>query len=395
VTPDFVLWVWGGTGSLKSTLCALNLCHFGDFTETTLPLSFESTANALERHLFLLKDVPAVVDDWRPAISRADASEMDKKAQRLLRGVGNRQGRGRMNPDTTLRHVYPPRGVVIATAESLPEGPAFESAAARAMSLNLRREDVELLKLSEMQRHRGELSAAMNGYVSWLSGRYGDLSENLGEVRKQYREEFRKLLPGSHPRTPDAAAALAVGIMMLRGFAVDVGFMRDSEGDELVKGAVADIAEAAKAHAEVTSGGDPATRFVELLGTLFDAGRAYAKDRETGKVPQAYDELGWEDHENFEGDRVTEPTRGAEFVGWADETFLYLDKDAAYGAVAGFAQRGGIPFGIKPRALWQSLARSGASVTEQGRTDSVAKIEGKPKRVVQIARAKMTDGEDG
>ena len=45
---------------------------------------------ALERELFLLKDTPTVVDDWRPAISRGDEAEMAKKVQRLLRGVGNR-----------------------------------------------------------------------------------------------------------------------------------------------------------------------------------------------------------------------------------------------------------------------------------------------------------------
>ncbi|MGH3147484.1 MAG: CHC2 zinc finger domain-containing protein, partial [Rubrobacter sp.] len=111
---------------------------------------FESTSNALERSLFLLKDTLAVVDDWRPAVSRGDASEMDRKAQRLLRAVGNRQGRGRMTSDTTLRRSYSPRGLVIATAEALPEGPAFESAAARSLSVNLSRSDIDLGCLSEL-----------------------------------------------------------------------------------------------------------------------------------------------------------------------------------------------------------------------------------------------------
>ena len=100
---------------------ALILSHFGDFSETNLPLSFESTSNALERNLFLAKDVLTVVDDWRPGVTRADSEDMDRKAQRLLRGVGNRQGRGRMTADTTLRQSYPPRGFVMATAEALPE----------------------------------------------------------------------------------------------------------------------------------------------------------------------------------------------------------------------------------------------------------------------------------
>jgi len=63
VIPDFTIWLWGGTGSFKSTLAALILSHYGDFSETNLPLSFESTSNALERNLFLAKDVLTVVDD--------------------------------------------------------------------------------------------------------------------------------------------------------------------------------------------------------------------------------------------------------------------------------------------------------------------------------------------
>jgi hypothetical protein len=107
VVPDFALWLWGGTGSYKSTITALFLSHFGDFSETNLPLSFESTANALERMLFLAKDVLIVIDDVRPRVTRADAEEMTRKVQRILRAVGNRQGRGPMTSDTRLRQSYP------------------------------------------------------------------------------------------------------------------------------------------------------------------------------------------------------------------------------------------------------------------------------------------------
>lgn len=58
--------------------------------------------------MFLAKDILVVVDDWRPGITRADSEETDRKAQHLLRAVGNRQGRGRMTADTSLRGSYPP-----------------------------------------------------------------------------------------------------------------------------------------------------------------------------------------------------------------------------------------------------------------------------------------------
>jgi len=212
VVPDFALWAWGATGSFKSTIAALALSHFGDFSETMLPLSFESTANAQERLLFLLKDTVAVVDDWRPAVSRGDASDMDRKAQRLLRAVGNRQGRGRMTSDTTLRRSYSPRGVVIATAEALPEGPAFESAAARALSVNLSREDADLRRLSELQRSRETLPHAMACYIAWVAACYENLASKAPAYRAKVRDEKRAKLVGAHPRTPDAVAALITAL---------------------------------------------------------------------------------------------------------------------------------------------------------------------------------------
>ena len=392
LVPDFTLWLWGGTGSFKSTLSALALSHYGAFSETSLPLSFESTSNALERSLFLLKDTVAVVDDWRPAVSHGDASEMDRKAQRLLRAVGNRQGRGRMTSDITLRRSYSPRGLVIATAEALPEGPAFESASARALSVNLSREAVNLKKLAELQLHKSSLARAMTGYIGWSAPRYEKLSEQLPARREALRDQVRAELGSSHPRTPDAAASLITGLRMLRAYAQSVGALEEAEADEFLARATAGVAEAAKAHTEATKGDDPATRFVEILRSLFDASRAYVKDRETGAHPDDWADLGWERREAQDGADII-PERGASFVGWVDEQHFYLEKDAVYAAVAGFAQRGGIPFGTKPRTLWRALRRSGVSLADSGRSDTLARVEGKPKRVVQVGRATLGEKE--
>jgi hypothetical protein len=351
-----------------------------------LPLSFESTANAQERLLFLLKDSVAVVDDWRPAVSRGDASEMDRKAQRLLRAVGNRQGRGRMTSDTTLRRSYSPRGVVVATAEALPEGPAFESAAARALSINLSREDVDLVGVSELQGSRETLPHAMAGYIAWVAARYENLASKAPTYRAKVRDEIRAKLVGAHPRTPDAAAALITALRALETYAKCVGVLDDKSGEEFLARTSAGMVEAARAHMEATQGGDPATRFIEILRSLFEAGRVYAKDKESGKEPQDSDDLGWEQYETRNDEWVVQPRRTAEFIGWADGTYLYLDKEAAYAAVGGFAQRGSIPFGIKPRTLWAALKRAGVSLTDEGRTDTLTRVQGKPKRVVQIRR---------
>jgi hypothetical protein len=323
-----------------------------------------------------------VVDDWRPAVSRSEASELDRKAQRLLRGVGNRTGRGRMTSDTMLRHTYAPRGMVVATAETLPEGPAFESAAARALSLNLSPNDVSLQRLSQLQQCKKALSQGMTGYLEWVAPRYEELSSELPVRRDILRDELRAELVGAHPKTPEAVASLIVGLQVMRDYAIDVGALDAKEGDEFLKRATAGVIEAGQAHADTTRGGDPATRFIEILRSLFAAGKAYVRDKETGGQPPLCEELGWEEDTYYGG---YQPNRNADFVGWADDEYIYLDQDTAYAAVAAFAQRGAIPFGVKPRAVWEGLKRARLSLTDTNRNATTAWICGGSKRVVQLA----------
>lgn len=300
-----------------------------------------------------------------------------------------------MTSDTTLRRSYASRGVILATAESLPEGPAFESAAARALSVNVSHGEVDVPTLSALQQKKEALALAMAGYVGWIrEGRSGVL-ERSPACREKTRARLREELTGSHPRTPDAAAALMVGIEALRAYAASVGVDRSMVVD-FHEHAAAGLVEAAKAHAEATSGGDPASRFVEVLRSLFAAGRVYVRHKDTGEHPPGRERLGWEAEPDSNSSEMYRPRRHAEFVGWADADHLYLDRETAYAAVSAFAQRGGIlPFGIKPRALWDALKRAGISLADGGRSDTTARIEGKTRRVVQTPRAAVFGGGSG
>ncbi|MDY6912650.1 MAG: DUF3854 domain-containing protein, partial [Chloroflexota bacterium] len=127
LNPAFTLWLYGHTGSFKSVLSALALCHFGEFTYLTLPASWRDTANRLEWAMAMLKDLPLVIDDWHPAPSIAAQRELESKAEIVVRGQGNRAGRGRLRADASPRDSYIPRGLVISTGEQLPGGESHAS----------------------------------------------------------------------------------------------------------------------------------------------------------------------------------------------------------------------------------------------------------------------------
>ncbi|TQK53306.1 bifunctional DNA primase/polymerase-like protein [Brevibacillus sp. AG162] len=108
--PAFIIWLHGETGSRKSSLAALFLCHFGIFSTKTPPASFKDTMNSLEKRTFECKDSILLVDDYHPASNPQEAKKMEQIAQQLMRSYGDRVSRGRMRQDTSLRRDYPPRG---------------------------------------------------------------------------------------------------------------------------------------------------------------------------------------------------------------------------------------------------------------------------------------------
>ena len=209
--PDFALWLFGVTGSMKSTLAALFLSHFGEFSDkNTLPGSWESTENSLERRLFTLKDVPAVIDDYAPKTDASAQARMTRIVQRVIRAQGNLSGRDRMRSDTTLRPSYPPRGLLISTGEDLPQG---ESILARLLSVQVDRSEIGVAALTRAQHSAARLPHAMSGYIHWLAPRMDELKESLPDEWKQRRVDATKGAP--HLRMPEVTAFLATGSQYL------------------------------------------------------------------------------------------------------------------------------------------------------------------------------------
>jgi len=82
--PKFITALVGKTGTRKSTTAALMCSFFGNFTASTLPMSFHDTANSILSNIYSLKDVLTCVDDLHPNGVHGDL-EIKNTAQNLLR----------------------------------------------------------------------------------------------------------------------------------------------------------------------------------------------------------------------------------------------------------------------------------------------------------------------
>jgi len=362
--PAFVTWVYGPTGTLKSTLAALALNHFGDFTDRSLPAAWADTAVSLELRMFASKDVPLVIDDFAPAATSYDARLLEKNAAQVVRGVGNRSGRGRGTRDVRQRRVFRPRGLVISTGEQLPGG---QSIAARLVTVEMERGSVDRERLTVAQGERGLYAAGMAGFLGWVNGQWDELGETLLEARQDLRARARE--EGEHLRLPEALANLYIGLDLGLAYAGEMGVLDAGQVDEWRARGWEALIGLVRSQAERVLLERPAMRFLAVIGELLAQGKAFlAPLGDPGK----------------DGPKV-----GSELVGYYDEDGVYLLSEASYRMVVQREREGGSHFPEKQRTLYRNLAQAGMVTpgVESGRMTTVVEVGGRSVRTLRLAAA--------
>jgi hypothetical protein len=356
---DVSIFLHGPTGALKSSLAALYLSHHGSFSRTTLPGAWSSTANALERRAFILKDVTFVVDDYAP--SALDAREMEAKASRLLRSQGNLAGRGRLRADASERGAYQPRGLILATGEQFPAG---QSVLARTLLVEMEPGDVNIEILSQLQAAADRLSHAMAAYIAWLIPQAREVANTLAEIFQGAR--LRTFKAGTHLRIPETIAQLWVGLNAGLQFAQEIGAVSAARGEELQDKCWSAFLELGKDQSAIIEGERPSRRFLEILATILTQGEGRC-------VPR--------------GTNPPSDMRGV-FLGWYDAERIYFLPEAAFRAVAEFSRRAGEAFPVRRTTLLRNLKREGISECDPERTlKNIQTIHNQnPSRVLCVRR---------
>ena len=333
---DFMLWLEAPSQSQKSSMAAVALAHFGAAIDRTcLTANWTATANSLEGTLFTLADCLAVIDDYAPQPSSADQSKLDAIAARLVRGVGNRQGRARLNSDCSAKPTKYPRGLCIATAEQWISG---ESLNARLFGVSLRRGDVDLEQLTVMQRNarNGLLARCMADFIGDLAGRFDTQVEKCKGLLLTFRDEA--LAAGLSGRLPEQVAFLMTGAMLAVNHYRAAGVAIDPTGwRETLYGL-------AKRHAVHVLESQPADRFRAGLAELLASGGAYLEpvDSDGGSV------------------HSLEIQRGRQ-VGWRNDAKgeIYLLSAPVLECVNEALRKGDAALNIKPAALWRQCQQRG------------------------------------
>ncbi len=360
----FSLFLAGVTGSRKSEAAAQVQAHFGRrWHGKHLPGSFASTANALERAAFCAKDAPMVIDDFCPQGNATDIAKMHQTADRIFRAQGNQSGRQRMNPDGSLRPVYYPRGLIVATGEDIPRG---QSLRGRLLILEFTAETVNLSALTTLQDHavNGRLAEAVGCFCQWLAPRIPELKRQLPERRNQLRNEISA---SAHTRHPETLAELMITAELFAEFASAQGV--NLPGDWLADISAA-LLETGRDQHQAIAAEEPAARFVRLVESALASGRCHLKPMDGQSLPNLEDftSYGWQlqtvglgknERQDWHecGPAIGRFKRGDSSPG------IYLDPESSYGLVQRLAAEQGHSIPLQQRSLVKALHAKGYLLT--------------------------------
>ena len=351
-TPNFVLWVYGLTGSRKTSASLAFLNHFGNFSSNIPPASFKDTANAIELKAHTLKDSLLLIDDYHPNIDGSDARKLASTAERILRMYGDRVGRSRMRADTTLNKTYKPRGMAIVTGEDLPKG---ASSTARYIGVEIKREDINLDILSKLQKEHKKLAEAMAIYIDWISKNVelvqSFIDEKFDELKIKYKEET------THGRINDAVIWLSVSFELLLTFLYEYMFICDDEIEELRLSNEQVIKNILKNQEALYRNQEVELMFIDALEEMINLGKLCLlpvnKQNDDNQIISNY---------------------SGKFIGYYDKEFLYLYDSAMYAEVETFLKGKGQSISVSVNTLLKMLRDKNYIKTEEGQL--------KPKKLV-------------
>lgn len=383
-TADFAVHLVGPSGSGKTVFLALVQQHWGpELDAQHLPATWLSTANANEELAFTAKDAILGLDDFVRAAGGSGGAQKDREADQIFRGQGNSAGRGRLRSGATLQSPRPPRGLILSTGEGTPRGPSVR---ARLFILAVGPDMVDFERITACQQDaaQGLYAAAMAGYVRWLAPRLEEVRRAMPARLAALREQATA--SGQHKRTPGIVANLAFGLELFSEFAVDAQAMTAKQAEAFRERCWQALGEAAAAQAVFQAHGEPAQRFLSLLGAASAGGKAHIAAAD-GQPPADPARFGW--HRD-----KAQWVPGGRLVGWLDGEDLYLEPEAAYDVAQQVGRDRHEPLGVGDKALHKRLHDQGllASVDQsRGRLVVRRTLQGEG-RVVLHLRAEALPG---
>ncbi len=287
--PEFVVWLFGTTGSRKTSLARVFLSHFGDFTNR-LPATFNDTYASIEIKAHAIKDSLNLIDDYAPKQTKKQKDAQDEIAEKTIRAYGDRISRGRANSSMISQKQYTPKGMLLMTGENIVRG---HSTVARLVALELDKGSVDLNLLKEIQSNINLLSESMRGYIEWLLPQMNEES-SIGETLvynfNLFKEELENIESvqknDGHGRSTESCAWLIVGIACILEYFKDKEIIYETDFDKYIQLTKDTMANVLIKNNNITKESSPIDEFLYTLKEAINSNTIKVKNdtRESGYI---------------------------------------------------------------------------------------------------------------
>lgn len=350
--PDFSVFLAGKTGTLKTALAAVIQQFFGaGMDRDHLPSNWSSTSNSIESLGHAAKDAILVVDDFAPGVSAHDMQRLNRDADRVFRGAGNRSGRGRLRSDGSPRPEKPFRSMVIATGEALPSG---HSVRARLLALELTEGMVNKTALNDCQTaaSEGMYAKFLSALLCWMAQDFTTLTTRF-KADKATKISETKAGNGKHGRSVGMLADLVLGWELLLKFCLHTKGIDQDQFSQLMRDGEMAINQAIALQHSHHKDADPVEQYIELIKTALTSREAHLTNMKDGTPGEQALSVGWS-----RDSTATGPRAHGSRIGWLDGNSVYLDPGAALQVVQKLASSGGQGFPWELKTTSKRLAEA-------------------------------------
>lgn len=317
-----MIHICGTTGSRKTALSCAAMCLYGMFAPAQPTDTWSSTMNSVQKLGWHLKDAPLLLDDYK--IKNVKPRDVTF----LLQNYGDQTARGRLDANSTLKEVYPVRGVIISSGEDQPEGEA--STLARILTVNLRKGDVELDNLSLVQDFGHYLHTLTVDYIQWLTGATLDAESIYSSTRNKILQQLETMENATNPgRVASNIAVIVTSWEVFLQYIEERGHWSLDRIEEFRKAYKRSLYELAKEQLNLTTQERYSQVFIEAVSGLLVSGRACL-------LP-------------------TPPESGQTVVGYQDDQGVWLICNVVVDEVARSLRSAGRDLGASSRAISQML----------------------------------------
>lgn len=395
--PRAVIYVWGPPRKGKTYSAAMMMGFWsrnpGDFTDASLPGSANDTPAAME---IAVSRAPIwVVDDLAPSTSRQQSDREQSKIENLVRAVHNGTPRRRSDVNMSSRRVFPPRALVVITAENL-LGVGSSNDRTIALPIGwgaLAKSRTPTDRLEHLCYRDGAPARVTQALLKFIRmtarqdpdgwpGLYHQMTESLAVAQQAAEQHIKSATVGAGAGTgnPTRHAAmagdLAVTLMWLYRLAHHVGVRDELKALLLGNKMIDDIYSLVGEHHRTSRNANPGRDLIEAIAGCLYRGRAHVRNALHPAQPPGDDDtaamLGWDialdDRSRAKGDTI----------GWLVEDpkhgpVVYFDQKAAF-ILAQNEYPTLVRAGQGHQASWAGVIGEGYAVDDLRRTGRDGKL---------------------